>query len=98
MRTHIAKGLSMPKNMFTLLDRAAKEEGLKFSAFMQQVSIEKLKSMRPGITTDEIMGTEDEVKKPKVKAKPTPAQRVALAKIELAKAKKAKGKNTLRKE
>ena len=90
MRTHKATGVSLPSNMEQLAKAMAAAKGLKWSAYMQQLLIREIKAEHAGMTTEEIMGTDDEVKPKSVKL--TPAQRVALARIELAKAKKAKAR------
>ena len=67
----------------------AASKGLKWSAFIQQLLIREIKAENAGVTTEYLMGTDEDMKpKPKL----TPAQRVALARIELAKAKKAKAR------
>lgn len=81
MRTHKPVGVSIPQEMYDRINTAAQSEGLKRSAWFQQLLIRELKTLFPGVTTEELMGTADRKPKPKL----TPAQRVAIAKLALAK-------------
>ena len=92
MRTHKATGVSLPSNMEQLAKAMAAAKGLKWSAYMQQLLIREIKAEHKGMTTEEIMGTDDAEMEARKPVKLTPEQRVALAKIELAKARKAKAK------
>lgn len=88
MRTHTAKGVSLPKNMQELAERMAASKGLKWSAYIQQMLIREIKAEHAGLTTEEIMGTDEDMKPAKPKL--SPAQRVAIAKLEMGKKKPRK--------
>ena len=88
MRTHTAKGVSLPKNMTELAQKMAAAKGLKWSAYIQQLLIREIKAENAGITTEFLMGTDEDMKPAKPKL--TPAQRVAIAKIEMGKKKPRK--------
>lgn len=66
----------------------AAAKGLKWSAYIQQLLIREIKAENAGITTEYLMGTDEDMKPSRPKL--TPAQRVAIAKIEMVKTKKPK--------
>jgi len=73
--------------MTEIAERMAASKGLKWSAFIQQLLIREIKAENAGVTTEYLMGTDEDMKpKPKL----TPAQRVAIAKLEMAKKKPKK--------
>jgi len=88
MRTHTAKGVSLPKNMTELAQKMAAAKGLKWSAYIQQLLIREIKAENAGITTEYLMGTDEPAERHPVKL--TPVQRVAIAKLEMAKTKNPK--------
>lgn len=88
MRTHTAKGVSLPKNMTELAQKMAAAKGLKWSAYIQQLLIREIKAENAGITTEFLMGTDEPAERHPVKL--TPAQRVAIAKLEMGKTKNPK--------
>lgn len=93
MRTHVAKGVSIPKNMDMLAEKIVSKRGTKWSAFVQMLVAREIKSEFKNISMEEIMGT-DEASMTEVRAARsiTPEKRLAIARAELAKAQRASKK------